>query len=140
MGSILLDGHDKNSSKVSGSHCGPISSLCVPPEKPRAPDSTPTPRLERCKGTICLHPCLWAPGISSKTSYSPPEQNLCRFTCRRVRAELLSGRQLEQPVKGYLRQQEKPDSTALPCFFNRQPRLVISALTELIYCVAPVKL
>lgn len=55
---------------------------------------------------------------------------------------MLSCRQPEKHGKGYIRQ--KSDSTALlggVCFFfNRQPRLVISALTELICYVAPVKL
>ena len=52
---------------------------------------------------------------------------------------MLSRRRLEKRVKGYIRRHEKTDSTAL-LFFNRQPRLVISALTELICYVAPVKL
>lgn len=52
---------------------------------------------------------------------------------------MLSRRELEKHIKGYIRQQEKTDFIAV-LFFNRQPRLVISALTELICYVAPVKL
>lgn len=52
---------------------------------------------------------------------------------------MLSRRELEKHIKGYIRLQEKTDFTAV-LFFNRQPRLVISALTELICYVTPVKL
>lgn len=55
------------------------------------------------------------------------------------RVELFSCQELEKHMKGYIRRGAKTDFIAV-LFFNRQPRLVISALTELICYVAPVKL
>lgn len=114
----------------------PLPALLCLPRSPHAPDSTPNRDWESARGEFPLIPVCEVLASPLRQATPPGAKSVQADG----RAELVSGRQLEQPVKGYLRQQEKPDSTALPCFFNRQPRLVISALTELIYCVAPVKL
>lgn len=114
----------------------PLPALVCLLRSPHAPDSTSNCGWESARGEFALIPVCQVLASPLRQA-TPPGAKSVQVDGR---AELLSGRQLEQPVKGYLRQQENQTLQHCCVFFNRQPRLVISALTELIYCVAPVKL
>lgn len=91
----------------------PLPALVCLLKSPHAPDSTPNCEWESAREEFALIPVCEVLASSLRQATPPGEKSVQVDG----RAELLSGRQLEQPVKGYLRQQEKPDSTALLCFF-----------------------